>query len=74
MQKTDNGKTDLFLFVKNLTNQGLDELLSNVLEEMRTRDSEDLKGDILTNSRRLPRLSRFQERKGSLTTAQQTPA
>jgi len=56
MNDIDIEKNELSL--KTLTNQGLDELLSNVLREMRARDSEDLKGDILTNSRKLPRLSR----------------
>ena len=58
MNNFDIKKPELFL--KSLTNDGLDELLSNVLKEMRARDSDNLKGDILTKSRRLPTISRPQ--------------
>jgi len=56
MTNPDIEKTELFL--KSLNNQQIDELLSRILQEMRARDSENLKGDILTKSRRLPRLAR----------------
>jgi len=55
MENIEIEKTKLLL--KSLTDQNLDELLTNVLQEMRQRDFEHLKGDLLTNSKRLPRLS-----------------
>ena len=40
-------------FLKNLSTEEIDKLQSNLLKEMRRRDSDHVKGDVLANSKAL---------------------
>jgi len=50
----EQGKTQKYgLFLKRLSDGELEELLSTVLAEMRRRDADHIKGDVMTNSKAL---------------------
>jgi hypothetical protein len=49
-----NNETQKYgLYLKNLSANQLEKLQSNLLKEMRQRDSEHVKGDVLANSKAL---------------------
>ena len=54
MKYTDNQKYGTYL--RKLTTDEIDRLLSSLLQEMRRRDSERVKGDVLANSKALHKL------------------
>jgi len=51
MKSSDTQK--FVVFLRSLTTDQLDKLQSNLLNEMRQRDSEQVKGDVLANSKAL---------------------
>ncbi len=56
--KADQDRTQLQQYLKSLGPGELDEILNDVLAEMRNRESEQVKRDILTHSQKL-RLGRM---------------
>jgi hypothetical protein len=45
-------------YLKTLNSDELDEVLNEVLQEIRSRETEEIKKDVLSHSQRLPRLRR----------------
>jgi len=54
--ETENAR--LLGYLKSLNSDELDEVLNEVLHEIRTRETEQMKKDVLTHSQKLARITR----------------